>query len=101
VAYGPGFGYLITWQYDDSGSYTNYDIYARYVIPGQDAAAGNQFAIDTHTYDQEYPAVACASTGDCLVVEQDDYPSGNEFDIRGRLVMPHRVYLPIILRNHS
>jgi hypothetical protein len=100
VAYGSGFGYLVSWDYDSSGGYTNYDVYARYVLPGQDTALGYQFAIDTYTYTQEYAAVACAPSGDCLVVYQDDYPSGTEADIRGRLVMPRRAYyLPTVLRH--
>jgi hypothetical protein len=74
VDYGSGFGYLVSWQYDSSGSYTNYDIYARYVRPGQDSAMGTWFIVDNFSYDQEYPAVACAPSGDCLIAEQDNYP---------------------------
>lgn len=99
VAYGYGLGYLVNWQYDSSGGYTNYDVYARFVMPGQDRAAGYPFAIDDDGFTQEYPAVSCASSGDCLVVEQDYYPSGTDADIRGRMVTVHRIYLPLIFRN--
>jgi len=99
VAYGRGFGYLVSWQYDSSGGYTNYDVYARYVMPGQDSAAGYPFVVDDYAYTQEYPALACAPSGDCLLVEQDDYPSGTEADIRARLVTPYHYYLPLILQN--
>lgn len=98
VAYGRGYGYLVTWRYA-SGVASGDDVYARYVMPGQNSAAGPEFVIDVSTQSQRAPAVACAPSGDCLVVEEDNWPGG-DYEIRGRLVMPYRVYVPIVLRNY-
>jgi len=97
VAYGAGYGYLVAWRYYDSGS-SGQDVYGRYVMPGQDSAAGDEFAIDGDSNSQANPAIACASSGDCLVVEEDNWPSG-DYEIRGRFVRPYHVYLPLTLRN--
>ncbi len=98
VAYGAGYGYLVAWRYYEGGS--NQNIYGRYVMPGQDSAAGEEFAIDGDSGSQRYPAVACNPSGDCLVVEDDNYP-GPDYEIRGRFVRPHHIYLPLTLRNHQ
>jgi hypothetical protein len=98
VAYGRGYGYLVAWTYDGG----SYDVYARYVMPGQNSASGAEFAIDTTAHDQEEPAVACEPSGDCLVVEQDNWvvgPTAGDYEIRGRFVLPHHIYLPCVLRN--
>lgn len=96
VAYGAGYGYLVAWRYYEGGS--NQNIYGRYVMPGQDSAAGEEFAIDSGLDSQANPAVACNSNGDCLVVEEDNWP-GPDYEIRGRFVQPHHIYLPLVLRN--
>ncbi|MGB5933949.1 MAG: hypothetical protein WBH57_12900 [Anaerolineae bacterium] len=98
VAYGAGYGYLVTWRYA-SGTSSGNDLYGRHVMPGQDSATGNEFAIDSGADSQRSPALACAPSGDCLVVEEDNWPAG-DYEIRGRFVMPHRVYLPMVLRNY-
>lgn len=95
VAYGAGYGYLVTWMY--SGN--DWDVYGRYVMRGQNSAAGTEFAIDAGSNVQWNPAVACAPSGDCLVVEHDNWP-GPDYEIRGRFVMPYHLYLPVILRNY-
>jgi len=99
VGYGAGYGYLVTWEYDTQAT-SDYDIYARYVMPGQDQAAGEEFAIDDGDAAQRNPAVACNSIGDCLLVEQDNY-GVTDYEIRGRFVWPYHVYLPITLRNYQ
>ena len=96
MAYGAGYGYLVAWRHYEGGSDQN--IYGRYVMPGQNSAAGEEFAIDSDSYSQRCPAVACNSAGDCLVVEEDNYP-GVDYEIRGRFVRPHHIYLPLTLRH--
>ena len=102
VAYGAGYGYLVAWAYDiDPGALFIRDINGRYVMSGQNQAAGNGFAIDGTAYNQHLPAIACGPSGDCLVVEEDEWsPSGSgDYEIRGRFVRLHRLYLPTMLRN--
>ncbi len=99
VAYGAGYGYLVTWRFASSGA-TGDDVYGRYVMPGQDSPAGSEFAIDDDTSSQRAPAVACATTGDCLMAEEDNNSVGGDFEIRGRFVMPYHAYVPIVLRNY-
>jgi len=97
VAYGGGYGYLVAWRYFDAGL-SGQDVHGRYVMPGQDSAAGDAFAIDSGLDSQANPALACDPSGDCLVVEEDDWPSG-DFEIRGRFVRPYHIYVPLVLRN--
>lgn len=96
VAYGLGYGYLVTWRYFDPGS-SGQDVYGRYVMPGRNQAAGAAFEIDSGSDLQAYPALACDFAADCLVVEEDNWPGG-DYEIRGRFVRPHHVYLPLTLR---
>ncbi|MGD1995019.1 MAG: hypothetical protein PVI59_17635, partial [Anaerolineae bacterium] len=95
VAYGSGYGYLVTWQFDEGGLHEE-DVYGRYVMPGGDQAAGDAFEIDAGPDAQRSPALACDSAGDCLVVEEDTWPEVLS-EIRGRFVRPHHVYLPLVL----
>ncbi|MBN1976980.1 MAG: hypothetical protein JW918_06225 [Anaerolineae bacterium] len=94
VAYGRGFGYLLTWSYEAP---TSMDAYGRYVMPGHDAPAGVEFAIDLGLGAQIDPAVACAPSGDCLYVESDNSVS-LDYEINGRTIKPYHVYLPLVLR---
>ena len=96
VAYGPVYGYLVAWRYIPSTGV--WDVYGRYVKPGQNSAWGSEFAIDDGADSQKSPALACDLFGDCLVVEEDNWP-GADYEIRGRLVMAYHVYLPLTLRN--
>jgi hypothetical protein len=100
VAYGDIYGYLVTWRYASSGA-SGDDVYGRYVKAGQDSAWGSEFAIDDTSNSQRSPALACAPYGDCLLVEEDNWAFGGpgDYEIRGRLVMAHRVYLPLVVRN--
>jgi len=95
VAYGPIYGYLVTWRYIPAASV--WDVYGRYVQPGQNQAGGNEFAIDKGTDSQKSPALACGLSGDCLVVEEDNWP-GSDYEIRGRLAMAHHLYLPLVIK---
>ena len=94
VAYGRGYGYLATWYYEG----TSTDTYGRYIMPGQSVPAGDEFAIDLDPGTQIDPAVACAFSGDCLFVESDNSGSP-DYEINGRMVRPHHVYLPLVLRS--
>ena len=99
VAYGEGYGHLVTWEVS-TGS--GYDVYGRYVMAGEDSAVGNAFAIfDTSNSSQGSPAPACAAGGNCLVATADNWVAGGTGDteIRGRFVRPHRIHLPLLTRN--
>lgn len=96
VAYGGGYGYLIAWERFIGG--LDYNVYGRYAMPGWDYGAGPEFALDNDVRAQMAPAVACATNGDCLMTEEDNNSAGGDFEIRGRLVWPYHVYLPLILR---
>jgi hypothetical protein len=96
VAYGPVYGYLVTWRYIPSTSV--WDVYGRYVRAGQNQAAGDEFAIDAGSYSQKSPALACGLSGDCLVTEEDNWPGG-DYEIRGRFAMAHHMYLPLMLKS--
>jgi hypothetical protein len=102
VAYPQGGFYLVVWayHYDNSSPYDYWDIYGRYVLAGQDTAWDGAFGIDTTSGAQMEPAVACARTWACLVVEQDYY-WGNPGEIGGYFVKLRHVYLPLMLRNVS
>jgi hypothetical protein len=97
VAYGPFYGYLLTWRYIPTTSV--WDVYGRYVKPGQNQAGGNEFAIDNGLYSQKSPALACGLSGDCLVAEEDNWPGG-DYEVRGRFVTAQRVYLPLMLKSY-
>jgi hypothetical protein len=98
VAYGNVYGYLVTWRYATGGA-SGDDVYARLVKAGQNVPSGGRFAIDTWTGSQRSPAVACATDGDCLVVEEDNW--GGDYEIRGMFVLAYHVYLPLALRNSN
>jgi len=96
AGYGPIYGYLVAWRF--IGSSSHWDVYGRYVKAGQDSAWESEFAIDTGSDLQRSPALACGSRGDCLVVEEDNWPSA-DYEIRGRLALARHVYLPLVVRN--
>lgn len=102
ATYSPFSGYLVVSSYFNPSSFDESDVYGRFVLPGQDHATGNEFPIDTNPHYQSAPAVACDSSGDCLVAEIHNplaYPAGDK-EIRGRLVYVRRTYLPAILRTY-
>jgi hypothetical protein len=97
VAFASEFGHLAAWSLQNADG--GVDVYGRYVLPGQDLAAGDEFALDSSAHEQKHPAVACALLRNCLVVYEDDWPDGGDTDIRGVFVRPHRVFVPLNLRN--
>jgi hypothetical protein len=97
VAFGDGGRYLVSWRHAP-GLYPNWDIQGRTLQAGQNAPEGPQFDIDAGSAAQKVPAVACASSGPCLVVYEDDWPGGGDYEIRGRLVGARRAFLPAIRR---
>ena len=99
VAYGAGYGYLVACRRFnlDLGA-SGLDVYGRYVMRGQNEASGDEFAIDNGSDFQDNPAIACAPSGDCLVVEEDHWP-GPDYEIRGRFVRPYHIYVPLVSRN--
>ena len=98
VASGSPGGYLITW-YRRMGA-SNWDVFARLVAKGQDIGHQAEFAVDNDVGIQWDPVAACSTTGDCLVVEEDNNSVGNDFEIRGRLAMFEKVFLPLSVKNH-
>jgi hypothetical protein len=96
LAYERIYGYLATWYYYGDVS-TSHDIYGRHVKPGQDSASGSGFIIDDSTPMHYAPTVACAPSGDCLVAYL--WIGGSAHGVGGRFVRPHRLYLPLVLRN--
>jgi hypothetical protein len=97
VAYGNIYGYLVTWRFA-SGGVSGDDIFGRFVKPGQNTSWGSEFTIDNTQYSQRSPALACGLCGDCLVVESDNWPGG-DYEIRGRFILAHHIYLPLTERN--
>ncbi len=95
VGYGDGGRYQVAWRYIA----TNWDVYGRDVMAGQNSPDGSEYPIDHYVYNQKVPAVACAPMGTCLVVYEDDAP-GSDYEIRARFAGYQRVVLPVTLRNH-
>lgn len=96
VAYSPIFGYLITWRYVPTTGV--WDLYGRYVNAGQDLVSSDEFVIDDDPHAQKSPALDCSTAGDCLVVEEDNSSMTGpvDYEIRGRLVRPFQVFIPVI-----
>ena len=55
-------------------------------------------ALDNDVVAQRFTTVACATNGDCLMAEEDSNSVGGDFEIRGRFVRLHHVYVPLVLR---
>jgi hypothetical protein len=98
IAYGAEFGYLVVFSLSPDTTRIE-DIYGRYVMAGSDSAAGGEFGIDLTEFNQNKPSVSCTPSGDCLVVYEDNWPDGTDFEIRARFVKPHRVYFPIVMKD--
>lgn len=97
VAGSTGLGYLVVWH--RYMGVPKYDVYGRYAMPGRDMGVGSEFALDNDVKEQKFPAVACASHMHCLMAEGDRNSVGGDIEIRGRLVWPYIVHLPLVLRN--
>jgi hypothetical protein len=99
VAYGDGGHYLVAWR-TIVGTHPDWDwnIVGRFARSGTSATEGATFAIDEWGDMQKNPDVACAPSGPCLVVYEDNFGSA-DYDLRGRLVGHYRVVLPVVIRN--
>lgn len=97
VAYGASYGYLIVWR-RVIGTPGGWHTQGRYVMPGHDWPTGERFEVsDVDAFDT-WAQVACAPSGSCFVV-MDNIFAGTDLDVQGRLVSPHRVYLPLVVHN--
>jgi len=98
IAYGEKFGFLVVISLAPDISQIS-NVYGRYVMVESDSAAGAEFGINLGGFNQNNPSVACAPSGDCLVVYEDSWPDGADYEIRGSFVKPLRVYFPSILKD--
>ena len=99
VAFGPAYGYLVVWRH--MPSLTEWDVYGRFVEVGQNIAAGSEFVIDNEVgTNQKSPAAACAASGQCLVVEEDNSSMGGpvDYEIRGRFIELYSIFLPVVVK---
>jgi hypothetical protein len=95
LAHGDLHDYLGTWRWSIPGP-SAYQLHGRYVMDGQDSSSGNPFVIDQGPV-VNYPSVACAASGGCLV--SYEWWNVSSWDIGARLVWPHGLCLPLALRN--
>ena len=98
AASGAASGYMIVWHRYIPGS--NHDVFARFVMKGMDSAFNSEFTLDNDVAEQMFPVAACSKFGDCLMVEADNNSVGGDFEIRGRMVMFDRIYLPLSIRGY-
>jgi hypothetical protein len=103
VAYGPVYGYVVTWHSWNT-TYLE-DVYANYVRSGQDQVSGLPFGMNGGMgSSQRNAAVACTPSGEFLVATEDNLDwttwTPADYEIRGSFALPHRAYLPLVLREH-
>jgi len=99
VSFGAGYGYLLVWRYVH-GTPDAWDVYGRYVMPGRDTPSGDPFLVSNTPSFDAGEDVSCSIVGNCLVV-MDNYVAGaTDYEIQGRMVMLHRIYLPLAVRNN-
>ena len=93
MAYGPIYGYMVTWQTWHADWYE--DVYGNYVPVGQEAPSGFASGVDGGwKNNQQNPDVACAPYGDCLIVDEDNgIGTGGDFEIHGLFIEAKRVHL--------
>ncbi len=94
----PNFGFLVVWSRFDDATMDESDILASLILPGADQPAGGEFLLDGSPNCQGFPTVACSQSRSCLLTESSnllDYPLGDR-EIRGRLLVPQRAYLPVV-----
>jgi hypothetical protein len=101
VTFGPIFGYILSWRCNTPGNFE--EVFGRFMKGGENTPSGNEFGfIDPVSLirKQRSPAVACGASGSCLAVMGDiqccDFLS--DYDIRGRLILPNLINLPLIKR---
>lgn len=98
AAFGGGGHYLVALRPVTTAS--NWDIYGQFIRTLPDVPLeGAEFGIHDVTGNQMVPDVACSPTGPCLVVNEE-IQSGwvGVYNLWGRLVLRHSVFLPIVLR---
>ncbi len=87
VGFGSYGGSVIVWQRAITGP--GFRVFGRMVAPEQDSAHGAEIAFGSGgAYWRIHPAVACATDGDCLMVQEDDWPGG-DYEIRGQMALFH------------
>jgi hypothetical protein len=96
-------GYLVAHSLQTTGKLgtETLDILGRYAMSNKNQPWAEEFTIDGSVVDQQNPATACALSGDCLVVWEDNRSAAggrDDYDLRGRFVRPLRVFLPLVLR---
>ena len=104
AAYSRVYGYVVTWH-SWNATYLE-DVYANYVLPGQDQAGGLPFGMNGGMgSSQRNAAVACTLAGEFLVATEDNLDwttwTPADYEIRGSFALPYRVYLPLTLRNYK
>ncbi len=88
--------YLIAWQTEYVGG--RYGIWSRVVRPDETMTPQFRIVDPSSAADRTEPVVAGGSTNYLVAWEHDR--DGTSFqDIHGRLVVPHAVFLPLIVRN--
>jgi len=107
ASYSPFWGYVVIWTFDYLG--TTKDILGTLLQAGQDIPLNPPFPVsyvnylDGGFYDgqQQFAALACSPSGTCLAAYEDDCCVLNtgDFEIRGKLLTPYFLYLPLIERN--
>ena len=99
--------YVVTWRLAHSGTW---DVFARILKAGENTPSGGEFPISYIDYgggggffiadgQQKSPAVACGASGSCLVAYEDNcclLNTGNDYEIRGKLLSANFLYLPLI-----
>lgn len=98
VASGGRFTYLAVWVHDATGPPYSENVEGRFIPLFRDQPGGSEISIDVGLAGQTEVDVACAPTGDCLVVSARGGSGSTAWDISGRLVSPLRVYLPLVMR---
>ncbi|MDJ0755159.1 MAG: hypothetical protein QNJ45_16675 [Ardenticatenaceae bacterium] len=96
VAYSDVYGYMISWRHISAMG--DWDVFGRQIKAGHNLPADVEFPIDIGSDQQKSPVLACSPLGFCLLVEEDNYsPAGPiDYEIRGRLIQPNQLHLPMV-----
>jgi hypothetical protein len=109
VSYSSFLGYVVTWSYKNVSLGNIFDVIGRTLKAGQDTPSNEEFPISHISYSgggmflldgqQRSPALACGTWGICLAAYEDNCCILNpDYEIRGRLVTPNFIHLPLIER---
>ena len=94
VAYSSFYGYVITWRHASTSSSHTDNVYGRNVRP-QSNEISARYDLDVGYDSQRSPTLACTDMGQCLFVEEDNYPAA-DYEIRGRILQLRNVFAPIM-----